>query len=153
MDSRMSFRVRVLLLSVAFAAWNGFGASSEASADSGDSAQNAFVRIRGGGVRRVNGRDFVATGGVVRVEANPGWQLLSPSVLKLGRGEPVSYQVRDYSGENTPGGNIDEERTVITETHVSAPRIAAQIDCKGPWVYAAPRHRLTLRTPSSRGFS
>ena len=135
----MSFRVGTFLFSVAFAAWNGFGASLKEDADTGDSAQNAFVRVRGGGVRRVNGRDFVVTGGVVRVEANPGWQLLSPSVLKLGKGEPVSYQVRDYSGENTPGGNIDEERTETTETHVSAPRIAAKIDCKGPWVYAAPQ--------------
>lgn len=133
------FCAGIVLFSAAFAAWNGFGASSEASADSGDSAQNAFVRVRGHGVRRVNGRDFVATGGVVRVEANPGWQLLSPSVLKLGGDEPVSYRVRDYSGENTPGGNIDEERTVTTETHVSAPRIAAQIDCRGPWVYAMPQ--------------
>ena len=85
-----------------------------------DRAENAFVIVEGDGVVRLDGKNFaVLSDGadsetIVTITPQPGWQLLSPSRVKVKAGSPIPFQARSKSMEETVNGRMTTIRIELT---------------------------------------
>lgn len=107
-----------------------------------DRAENAFVKVRavGAGVTRVDGRNFSAQGDTeVEIEAQPGWTLLTPSRVKVTKGQSPRYRVQSVSNEDDGHGDIYWTETERILRHMEDPSVTAEVSAGGPYVYAAPQ--------------
>ncbi len=106
-----------------------------------DRAENAFVKVRavGAGVTRVDGRNFSADGDAeVEITAQPGWRLLTPSRVKVTKGQSPRYRVKSVSNEDDGHGDLYWTETEQILHHQEDPSVLAQVSVGGPYVYAAP---------------
>nr|MBO6294210.1 hypothetical protein [Schwartzia sp. (in: firmicutes)] len=76
-----------------------------------DRAENAFVVVEGDGVVRLDGKNFaVLSSGkgesLVKVTAQPGWKLESPSSAKVSAAKPLRYKATDASHEGSATGQL-----------------------------------------------
>ena len=76
-----------------------------------DRAENAFVIVEGDGVVRLDGKNFaILSSGkgesFVRVTAQPGWKLDTPSSAKVSAAKPLRYKATDASHEGSGTGRI-----------------------------------------------
>ena len=107
-----------------------------------DRAENAFVKVRavGAGVTRVDGRNFSAQGDTeVEIEAQPGWTLLTPSRVRVTKGQSPRYRVKSVSNEDDGHGDIYWTTTEHILRHMEDPTVTADVSAGGPYVYAAPQ--------------
>jgi len=85
-----------------------------------DRAENAFVVVEGDGVVRLGGKNFaVLSDGAdaettVTITPQPGWQLLSPSRVKVKVGSPIPFQARSKSMEEIVNGTMTTIRIELT---------------------------------------
>ena len=107
-----------------------------------DRAENAFVKVRavGSGVTRVDGRNFSAQGDTeVEIEAQPGWTLLTPSRVRVTKGQSPRYRVKSVSNEDDGQGDIYWTTTEHILRHMQDPTVTADVSSGGPYVYASPQ--------------
>ena len=107
-----------------------------------DRAENAFVKVRavGADVERVDGRNFSAQGDTeVEIEAQPGWTLLTPSRVRVTKGQSPRYRVKSVSNEDDGHGDIYWTTTEHILRHMEDPTVTAVVSAGGPYVYAAPQ--------------
>lgn len=105
-------------------------------------AANAFVTVRavGSDVKRVDGRNFAAEGDAeVEITAQPGWKLLTPSRVKVTKGQSPRYRVQSVSDEDDGHGDIYWTETERILRHMEDPSVTAEVSVGGPYVYAAPQ--------------
>lgn len=103
-DPRIRFRTPVLLAAM-------LSLSGIASPARADRAENAFVVVEGDGVVRLDGKNFaVLSSGkgesLVKVTAQPGWKLDTPSSAKVSAAKPLRYKATDASHEGSGTGQI-----------------------------------------------
>lgn len=107
-----------------------------------DRAENAFVKVRavGADVTRVDGRNFSAQGDTeVEIAAQPGWTLLTPSRVRVTKGQSPRYRVKSVSNEDDGQGDIYWTTTEHILRHMEDPTVTADVSAGGPYVYAAPQ--------------
>lgn len=106
-----------------------------------DRAENAFVKVRavGAGVTRVDGRNFSAQGDTeVEIEAQPGWTLLTPSRVRVTKGQSPRYRVKSISNEDDGQGDVWRTVVEVVTNHLTDPVVVASVSAGGPYVYALP---------------
>lgn len=97
-----------------------------------DGAENAYVSVEAPNAKATSGVDFAVDGKSesvnVGVTAQPGWNLTTPSVQNISKGQAGNWKATSIFGESEADGEICIPTETITTNHISAPHFSIALN-------------------------